>query len=237
MPEIKHFATSTITSLNDWKSISKNHENESRSAYLVGQRWLGASGDFPPAIKTLLKGSMANIRPVFSIAEHISVLDTLTAPSRTDLMIYCRDGRYGKAVIAIEGKVDEKFDKRISDWIRNGQDPITVQISEGKKRRLQWLCKHLDLPFDDQSRIRYQLLHRTVAALQEAKHVGAAVAIMLVQSFGECAENWADFAAFGEAMGFTSIAPNSISEPKLVSAFPGIRLHLGWADDLPAKLD
>jgi hypothetical protein len=238
------FGISTVTSLDGWKSITRNHENENRSAYLVGQRWLGSSGDFPPAIKSLMMASMRSLRPAFSVAEHITVLDTLTAPSRTDLMIYCRDGRSGKAVIALEGKVTETFDERIVYWIRDQresrsarsrQDLLRLEINEGKQRRLKWLCNHLDVSLDDQSVIRYQLLHRTVDALLEAKHIGAHLAIMLVQAFAECPDNWNDYAEFAGQMGFTSIAPNSISEAKVLSAFPGISLHLGWAYDLSEK--
>jgi hypothetical protein len=238
------FGISTVTSLDGWKSISRNHENENRSAYLVGQRWLGSKGEFPPAIKSLMTASMGSLRLAFSVAEHITVLDTLVAPSRTDLMVYCGDGKSAKSVIAIEGKFTEGFAERIVYWIRDEkeargtlsrQDLLSLEIKVGRQRRLQWLCNLLDLSFDDQSEIRYQLLHRTVCALLEAKHIGANSAIMLVQAFADCPENWDDYAEFAEKMGFTSIAPNSISEAKVLSAFPGISLHLGWAYDLSEK--
>lgn len=236
------FGVSTVTSLDGWKSITKNHKNENRSAYLVGQRWLESSGDFPPAIKRAMTplDTLRGLRPVFSVAEHITVLDTLTAPSRTDLMVYCQDGKCGKAVVAVEGKVDEAFDERIVYWIRderhrnrqNLEELLTLKINKGKQRRLKWLCHHLNLSLDDQSMIRYQLLHRTADALLEAKHVGARLAIMLVQSFTECSENWNDYAEFATLMGFSSIASNSISEAKALPEFPEIRLHLGWVYDL-----
>ena len=238
------FGVTAVTSLDGWRSITKNHENETRSAYLVGQRWLGSSGDFPPAIKRLMTDSMLSLRPAFSVAEHITVLDTFVAPSRTDLMVYCRDGKNGRAVIALEGKVTEAFDEQIVYWIRDSRqtrsrqnlpDLLALQINQGKKRRLKWLSNHLGLSLDDQSVIRYQLLHRTVDALLEAKHIGANLAIMLVQAFAECSENWNDYAEFAKLMGFNSIAPDSISEPKVLPAFPGISLHLGWAYDLLEK--
>jgi hypothetical protein len=156
-------------------------------------------------------------------------------------MVYRQDGNDGKAVVALEGKVNETFDERIVYWIRDerqsrkGQnlgDLFAVQIKPGRQRRLEWLCNHLDLSLDDQSMLRYQLLHRTVDALLEAKHIGGHLAIMLVQAFAECSENWNDYAEFATQMGFGSIAPNSISEAKALPAFPGISLHLGWVYDL-----
>lgn len=243
MKQYELAAVSTVSSLDGWKSITKNHQNEARSAYLVGQRWFGSSGDFPPAIKRVMatSASMRSLRVAFSIAEHITVLDTLNGPSRTDLMVYCHDGRTGKTVIALEGKVTEAFDEQIVYWIRGLkrtskgptlEDLFALPLKEGRTLRLKWLCNHLGLSLDDHSLIRYQLLHRTVDALLEAKHVGAGKAIMLVQAFAECAENWNAYAEFARQMGFTSIAPNSLSEAKILPAFPEICLHLGWAYDL-----
>jgi hypothetical protein len=71
-----------------------------------------------------------------------------------------------------------------------------------------------------------------VDALLEAKHIGAHVATTLVQVFAECPDNWNDYAEFAKVMGFTSITPNSISEAKVLNAFPENRLQLGWAYDV-----
>lgn len=235
------FGVKSITSLDDWKLITKNHENESRSAYLVGQQWLGASGKFPSAVhKVISTLSPIQLRPSFSVAEHITVLDTLISPSRTDLMVYCQEGKSGTAVIAVEGKVTESFDEPIRFWIRDKRQSRQLQsledlkpfaINPGKQQRLNWLCERLELSLDKQSEIRYQLLHRTVAALLEARHIGANTAIMLVQSFAECSENWNDYLKFSTEMGFNPTQPNSITESKVLPRFPGIAVRLGWVDD------
>jgi len=58
---------------------------------------------------------------VLAVAEHITILDTLYALSRTELMVYCNVGRQAKLVIAVEGKCDEGFDEPICYWIRNAR--------------------------------------------------------------------------------------------------------------------
>ncbi len=80
-------------------------------------------------------------------------------PSQTDLLAFVKLSR-GNAVIAVEGKVDEPFDRRVSAW--NDRSP-------GKERRLAALCAALGLRVADVGDIRYQLLHRTVSAIYEAQ--------------------------------------------------------------------
>ncbi len=49
--------------------------------------------------------------------------------------------------------------------------------------------------------IRYQLLHRAASAIIEAKRFGAPHAIMLVHSFSQTHEWFADYAAFAKLLG------------------------------------
>jgi hypothetical protein len=181
IPDI--FGISTVASLDQWKSLTAHHSNERRSAYLVGQRWLGSSGEFPPAIKRVImaSASMQSLRPAFSVAEHITVLDTFTAPSRTDLMVYCRNGTHEKAVIALEGKMTENFDEQ-SRCEATPKWPGTSATFRSPDQRRQ--ATSVEMAFQspglilyDRSTLRYQLIHRTVDALLEAKHIGARSAI------------------------------------------------------------
>src|SRR5260370_31118159 len=102
-----------------WQRLSSNHRVENRSAYLLGQRWLANSGSFPPKMRTILQSSMGlhdALTPVFAVAEHIAILDSLTAPSRTDLMVYCKK-KGGTAVVGVEAKCDEAVDNRVAWWV------------------------------------------------------------------------------------------------------------------------
>ena len=83
-------------------------------------------------------------------------------------------------------------------------------------------------------KLRYQLFHRTCAAIYEAKRFGYQRAIMLVHSFAErpvppamptCFD---DFAAFTRAVGMPVSSPGSISAMKLCD---GIEVRLAWVSD------
>ena len=76
----------------------------------------------------------------------------------------------------MEGKVNETFGSKVSTWL--GTNP-----SEGKRARLQFLCEELQLLLTAVQSIYYQLLHRTVSAIIEAKRIGTTKAVVLVHSF------------------------------------------------------
>jgi len=83
--------------------------------------------------------------------------------------------RDGLAAIAVEGKVAEPFGPdrpRVAGadaFVRRGRTGHPP--SEGKRERLAFLCSNLGLAADDVAEARYQLVHRTVSALVEARRV------------------------------------------------------------------
>jgi hypothetical protein len=168
------------------------------------------------------------------VAEHLTPLDTLAAPSRTDLMVFCQVNTE-KAVFAIEGKVNETFDDEICRWIRDARkaDPVFLglPINPRKKARLEFLNQLLDLNVGTESDLYYQLFHRTACALLEARSIYASTAFMVVQSFLRCEENWNAYQAFAAAMGFMHIVGDSFTEAKYLTKFTGIGLRLGWVYD------
>jgi hypothetical protein len=78
--------------------------------------------------------------------------------------------------------------------------------------------------------LRYQLLHRSAAALIEAEVKGIGEAALVVQSFStpELRAGFSDFRAFTAAMGAPIEEPGRLSVPVERS---GIRLRFGWAQD------
>jgi hypothetical protein len=72
--------------------------------------------------------------------------------------------------------------------------------------------------------IRYQLLHRTAAALLTAELFHASAAVMLVQSFGNNAVLREDFENFCICIGATNITNGLHSVPRE----SGPALFLGW---------
>ena len=88
--------------------------------------------------------------------------------------------------------------------------------------------------FADIGELRYQLFHRTASAILEARRYNASHAIMLVQNFGEIAtagghQDFADFQAFGAALGAPRIVPGVMAWAASVNES---KLWLGWLDCL-----
>jgi hypothetical protein len=232
------YGVKEVQSLNEWRLLTRNHGNEERSAYLTGKSWFHAGDTFPTCVAESLQRSgmnPTNFRLQFSVAEHLTVLDTLVAPSRTDLMVYSQLDRTEKAVFAVEAKVTESFDDEICRWIRGAAkttpDPLRLPIKSGRQSRLDFLNRLLDLDVDANSHLHYQLFHRTTCALLEARNIVASSAFMLVQSFCSCQENWNAYVAFANEMGFGQIEENSFTEAKTLTRFPNISLRLGWVND------
>jgi hypothetical protein len=118
---------------------------------------------------------------------------------------------------------------------RNSDDPISLPIQQGRKARLDFLNRSLDLSVGTDSALHYQLFHRTASALLEAKSICASTAFMLVQSFCKCPANWDAYVAFAKEMGFGQIEEDSFKEPKRLPAFADIDLRLGWVYDSTAS--
>lgn len=66
--------------------------------------------------------------------------------------------------------------------------------NKSKNVRLGFLIQKLGLEGKNVDEIRYQLLHRTAVALIEAEKITASKALLLVHSFNEQDQPFADFA-------------------------------------------
>jgi hypothetical protein len=170
---------------------------------------------------------------LIAIPEHQVPLNGRGRPSQCDLWALLRAGKRHLS-LAVEAKTTEAFDKTVADWNRSQ--------SEGKSRRPQFLRDQLKIGDVSVDEIRYQLLHRTVASLLEARRWGATAAIMMVQSFAELPSDpppgWSDFQEFARLLG----APVKQGEVAPCTVKTDIPLLLGWADsqlapdDLAAKV-
>ena len=134
----------------------------------------------------------------------------------------CRWTPNGYASVTVEAKAGEDFDKPIEQWLK--------QESDGKEKRLAFLTKTLGLSAHPPGFIRYQLVHRTAAAILEAKRCRFKVALMLVQSFEESRTSWLDYERFAELLSVQS-ARNAIIGPRRIDE---IDLFLGWVDSQKA---
>jgi hypothetical protein len=196
------------------------HWADERSAKELAICWSNAGNDFPPAVKRLLISSpdFHKAELVDGIFEREVDLGTAGRNSQTDLMVVIGiEEKLG--VIAVEGKVDEPFGDLVSEW---------NDSSDGKIKRLTALCSTLGLNPNNVNHLRYQLLHRTVSAVYEAKRYRSDQALMLVHTFSPTNKWYSDFVTFADVMGLSFDSPEGISSSKHCE---GVDIRLAWVKD------
>lgn len=195
-----------------WQSLLADpikHWVTGYSARSLAHCWQAANG-LPPEIEALL-GSDAKL--LIGIPEHKTPLPGGKRDTQTDLFALLRLADKTCAA-AIEGKVRETFGPTVGEWL--------VDASEGKQTRLSYILDLLGLKTVPDN-IRYQLLHRTAAAI-ESERFKTDEAAMIVHSFEQSKLWFSDFAAFISLFGL-----NAESEKVITLTLPnGKPLHLAW---------
>lgn len=206
----------------DWRWLLAKpglHWRQGASAKALADSW-EAGDPWPAEIRFALAASgFGELELLFAAPEHETPLPGGSRASQTDLLALARRPAGHQIVFAVEGKVSEPFgDHPVGQW--RGQSD-----SQGRKDRLAFLLDRLGLADDPSVAVlRYQLLHRTVAALLEAERFGAPEAVMLVHSFSATAEWRDDYASFARALG-----ADPDEQPIVRAHVPGdVNLHLGW---------
>lgn len=207
--------------LSDWKRLLADPEKHWRagfSAMAAARSWEAADG-LPVEIAGIL-GPDAEL--LFALPEHKVPLPGGRRESQCDVFALVRAA--GRTVaLAVEAKVNEPFDRTLGDWLADG--------SAGKRRRLAAICDLLGCP-EPPPDLRYQLFHRTAAAVIEADRMNAGAAAMIVQSFSPEHRWFEDFASF---CAFLDL--DAARSAPLVRRLPdGRDLILGWATGDPRHL-
>ncbi|MBB6451601.1 hypothetical protein HNQ94_000022 [Salirhabdus euzebyi] len=190
------------------------------SAKTLAYCWEENPNDFPNCVKNVFnkssKSTFQNMKLLFGFPEYKVHLPGGNRPSQNDIFVIAK-GEEGLISIMVEGKVSESFDKTVEDWL--GKAP-----SDGKRERLAFLTNELQLKSNNVSNIRYQLLHRTVSSVLEAKKLNIPNALMLVHSFSESYEGFDDYYAFAKLLGLHASKEDIIGPVYL----NGINVYLGW---------
>lgn len=222
MPKLPRIAVPLLQAADVIPHLGKpTHWKQGRSAKAVADSWFGAN-DIPPRVRAVLEQA-----PEFKSAELVDAWlerctdlgDGRSSASQTDLLAVLGVGNE-LAVVGVEAKVTESFGPLVSKWIGDG--------SEGKEDRLQRLCDLLGLDRASVSDLRYQLFHRTAAAILEARHYRAKKAVLMVHSFCDKGTGLPDFLGFFERMGVDGVGRDKLSSPAPVG---GITLWVGWTSD------
>jgi hypothetical protein len=202
---------------------SPNHWKQGRSAKSLADAWFQAN-DLPSRVRSVLEQDpeLSGIELIDAWLERCTDLgDGRSTASQTDLLAVTGIGS-NLAIIAVEGKVTERFDRVVAEWLADG--------SEGKRRRLDGLCHLLELDAATVGHLRYQFFHRTAAAILEARRYRAPKAILLIHSFCPNATGLDDYVQFGRTLGFESLDRDVVSEARVTGA---IELRLAWVSDEP----
>lgn len=204
----------------DWQHLLAEpelHWRDGYSAKMLAECWEAAKG-IPQEVIRLLEDIAPDPRLLFAFPEHkVPLPGASRGASQNDIFAFVRAGHLTVAVM-VEGKVDESFDRRLGDWLKNA--------SPGKLERLDYLAKMLGLNVQDiPATVHYQLLHRTVSALIEAERYKADAAATIVHSFSPTAKWFDAFAAFSALLGIDP-QPGKLYRATTATCRP---LYLGWA--------
>ena len=123
----------------------EQHWRKGYSAYELAISWVAADG-IPSSVSEVLDTCdlFRDAQLVEGFFERKVELRSRGHPSQTDLMAFIKSA-CGYSVIAVEGKVEEPFDRLVEEWHDH---------SPGKQHRLDVLCESLGLRSDDVGSLR-----------------------------------------------------------------------------------
>ncbi|TRD20784.1 DUF6946 family protein [Palleronia caenipelagi] len=202
------------TGAEDWQRLladPEKHWKRGNSAMAAALSWEAADG-LPAEISACLGGSA---QLLLAIPEHKVALPGGGRASQCDVFALAKRNDETIA-LAVEAKVDEPFGPTVGEWLKDA--------SAGKQERIAHICALLGLS-DAPPALRYQLFHRTAAAILEAARFNSDRAAMIVHSFSQEHKWFVDFRAFAELLGM-SLEPGQSDTLILPSGTP---LTLGWA--------
>jgi uncharacterized protein DUF6946/HD domain-containing protein len=200
------------------------HWRPGYSACELATSWIDA-GDIPPVVRAVLDGCelYREAALVEGFFERKVSLGTPGRESQPDLVLLLNTAQ-GYAVAAVEGKASEPFGAVVSDWASG---------SPTRRARLANLCGMLGLVEHSTWTLRYQLLHRAVSALHEARRYHSRHALFLVHAFGAPSHSFGDFAKFASALGV------SVEQDRVSSGVTrgDVELRLAWVNDRGRRQD
>lgn len=206
-------------SAEDWKQFLAEPEKQWKSGFsarALAYCWEEAEG-MPSEIISVLGQlpALKNLKTIFAIPEHTVPLPGGGRASQNDVWVLA-ESPSGLVSIAVEGKVSEPFGPTVEKWFENK--------TPGKEKRLKFLCGELGIEYPPPFKARYQLLHRTVSAILEAKRFRANEAVMVVHTFSKTDEWFEDYQYFLSLFGLEA----GINQAVSAKILNGINLSFAW---------
>ena len=189
------------------------------SARALAYSWESVD-DFPARVKAIFaqanKEALRNPAILLAIPEHKVPLPPYRGgASQNDLFVLAKADNGALISMMVEGKVAEPFGETLEEWVKG--------MSTGQKERLDFSKSELGIS-EIPVHIRYQLLHRTVSAILEAKRFNAKLAVVLVHSFHQEHKWFEDYAAFLKLY-HVEATPDQLY---FLRDCDGVALYSGW---------
>ena len=206
-----------------WQRLLADPEKHWRAGYsamTLATCWEAAQG-LPREIATMVGDIGQPLELLLALPEHkVPLRGSNRGDSQSDVFALVRSGEQTIA-ITVEGKVDEAFGRPLGEWL--------TDASDAKKERLASICDLLGLTDPPPGDVYYQLLHRTAAAIIEARRFNTDAACMIVHSFSPTGK-WFD--AFER---FVSLFGIEAGKDRLMAVRPSGSppLYVGWATGDP----
>ena len=132
--------------VDDWKRLTASptiHWKEGYSARSLAHSWENATG-FPTRVKATLDSccDLKELELLLVIPEHTVALAGSGKGSQNDAWVLAGN-QNGLISIAVEGKVDESFDKTLGRW--KDWDEDSTETRTNKEHRVREICKMLDI--------------------------------------------------------------------------------------------
>jgi hypothetical protein len=208
----------------DWKHLLAQPNKQWKDGYSAKSLaicWQGANG-IPEKVKQVFAITdcieLKDVEMLLGIPEYKVVLPGGVRESQNDLFVLVRTDKEIFPIM-VEGKVNESFGPLVGEWKEN--------MSDGKKERLEYLCKLLNLTNINIDNIRYQLLHRTASAIITANKYHCNTTMVLIHSFSPLNKSFKDYSDFINLYNLKAQLDGIIG-PVILS---GVSVYWGWVKD------
>jgi len=197
---------------------NKKHMKPGHSACAAIRTWSEAVG-LPEDIRKVFNDSDVKL---FNNAELLFAFPEYKVPIKGGRRASQNDIKAENRVVPVmvECKCGEDFGELVEVWTENRSE---------KHERLTFLLDQLGLSVAASKKLRYQLLHRSVSAIQEAIRIGSDTAIMLVQSFDLADQHFNDYVDFLKCLNINAVnSQNKIIGPYKHEGMPN--LFFAWVE-------
>jgi hypothetical protein len=204
------------TSAEEWRRVDPPRWQPGNASRALAYCWQEAEG-VPEGVHQVLSHVevFRGFEILLVLPEHLVPLPGGSYPAENDVwaLARCKEGLIS---LAVKGMTREPFGETMQEWLQD--------FSDGKQRRLDFLCSLLELDQPVPPGIRYPLLKWTASAIMEAVRFHARHAVLLVHSFSPADHWFEDYRAFLSLFGIPAVPGRLVTASERL----GIPLHFCW---------